>query len=67
MSFWEKFKEFDKMMSEPAFYMKLRTEGDNEEVKQLRAENNKLKLMISKLMEKEIRVEDGNRDKMYLP
>ena len=56
MSFWEKFKEFDEMMSKPAFtFVSIKETNDNEEIKELREENRKLKLMMNKLLQNEIR------------
>ena len=58
MSFWEKFKEFDKMMSEPAIAIFWETkENDQEAVKQLLLENQELKRQLQEKRIKSIDTE----------
>jgi hypothetical protein len=46
MSFWEKFKEFDKMMDEPAIVITTGNSNNNEGMQRLQEENKKLKQQL---------------------
>ena len=67
-SLWEKFKEFDKMMSEPAIIIERRgtieiPEKESNRLSQLEEENTKLKKIIRKLLESGIKEIDEDKIK----
>jgi hypothetical protein len=64
MGFWEKFKEFDKMMSEPAIMIQVERRIEmsqekkvqNDEILELMEENRILRQKVKLLMEKNIKL-----------